>query len=117
MRTNFHLIAYQQLLKQALAAYNKDTSKRNELKSAFTRAENAGCTESALYKHVHDLFEAMEKVAKEFNVGTTHAEAVSYKMWDLGGQEVCFCNNSLAYAAIILTCECYVYIILSSSAI
>ena len=117
MRTNFHLIAYQQLLKQALAAYNKDTSKRKELKRAFARAKIAGCTESTLYKHVHDLFEAMEAVAKEFNVGTSHAEAVSYKMWDLGGQEVCFRNNSLAYAAIILTYECYVHIVLSSSAI
>ena len=78
--------------------YNKDSTKLKELKSAFGCAKNAGCAESALYKHVHDRLEAIEAVGEEFNVGASHADAISYKMWDLGGQEVRFCNNSLAYA-------------------
>jgi len=78
------------LLKQALTLYNKDSSKLEQLKRAFERAKNAGCTETNLYKHVHGLFEAIEAVSKEFKVGLSQAAAIFYKMWDLGGQEVCF---------------------------
>ena len=62
-----------------------------ELKKALDRAKKAGLTHSKLYKHVSGLFEAIDTVVKEFKVGISQADSVSYKIWDLGGQEVCFC--------------------------
>ena len=91
IQANFRPVTNAQLLKQALTLYNKDSSKLEQLKRAFQRAENAGCTETNLYKHVHGLFKAIEQVSKEFKVGITQAAAIFYKMWDLGGQEVSFC--------------------------
>ena len=91
IRTNFKLVAYPQLLKQALAAYYKNSSKMKELKKALDRAKEAGFTHSKLYKHVSGLFEAIDTVVKDFKVGPSQADAIFYKIWDLGGQEVCFC--------------------------
>ena len=91
IQAHFRPVANAQLLKRALTLYYKDSSKLDQLKRAFERAEKAGCTETNLYKHVHGLFEAIKAVSEEFNVGMSQAAAIFYKMWDLGGQEVSFC--------------------------
>ena len=48
----------------------------------------AGCTDSNVYKHANSTIEAIDTVVKEFKVGMSQADAIFYKIWDLGGQEV-----------------------------
>ena len=48
-------------LEQAYAAYLTDTSKLEELRRAFDNATDAGCTDTAVYKQVANVLEAIQK--------------------------------------------------------
>ena len=59
-----------------------------QLERAFKIATDAGCVDTIMCKEVENLLEAIKKVTSEFKDGIKHADAIIYKIWDLGGQGV-----------------------------
>ena len=67
----------------------------DDLELAFENAKNAGCTDTSMFKQVEDLLESIKKVMSEFKDADQHADAIIYKIWDLGGQKVYFLSKTI----------------------
>ena len=81
-----------------------------DLKKAFYRAKrDASSAKTNLYKHIDRLLKAIKTVEREFKGGMSQADAISYKIWDLGGQEVCLntSNPSWTYGTVLPVRESY----------
>ena len=78
-------------LEMAFAAYNKDTKTLDQLKIAFEAAKNASCTENEVYQDVDSLFKMTEEALSDFTGEADINDTIIFKIWDMGGQQVCFC--------------------------
>ena len=85
-----------QKLEEAFRSYNENPQPFNfeKLKSAIDTARSVGLTavNSPVYKSAERFVKSMEDAKKAVNgdLDSKKVVKVTFKVWDVGGQEVCF---------------------------